>query len=143
MRDPTAECDQTLTDCASPAEATALSDRQRPQVRLPDANSGAGARTQLLAQEQARVIAAAIPAAERTSRFYQPFEGGVILRDNEPWWGFFWCGGLYLPNGAERAQRAVLERDHLEALRGNDWLDRARLRFEITDAGSAALAEPR
>ena len=81
-----------------------------------------------------------LPMGEAYPVLFQPFDGAVILRGGQDWWGPFHCCGVYLANGAEQAQRAMIERDHLEALRRNDWLERARVRFELTDAGRAALA---
>lgn len=98
------------------------------------------ARAERLANEQARIVVAAIGETEQRSRFYQPFEGAVILRDGKPWWGFFFCCGVFMPNGAQAAHRAIIEREHLEALRRNDWLDRLRVHFELTDKGRQALA---
>ena len=75
------------------------------------------------------------------SRWFQPFEGATILCDGEPYWGAYHCAGVFLKDAdlCRRAQHVLIERDHAEALRRNDWMDRQRLTFEITEYGSEAL----
>jgi hypothetical protein len=74
-------------------------------------------------------------------RFYQAAPGLTIDRDGEAWWGTYHCDGIYLanPDLCRRAQRNSIERDHLEALRRNDWIDRRSLQFEVTERGRQEL----
>lgn len=87
---------------------------------------------QLLAQDQPPVwdgidesdFVAQTPPEDGPSitapRFFQPFDGAVILRDGEePWWGGGYVDGIYYGSigAAERAQCITLERAHIDALR--------------------------
>lgn len=83
-------------------------------------------------------------AQKPAPRFYQPAPGMAIIdvTTGEVYWGPFHCCSVYVANGAEHAHRVLIARMHLEALRENDHRDRAKLRFELTDAGRAALATP-
>ncbi|HEY2377608.1 MAG TPA: hypothetical protein VGH98_16635 [Gemmatimonadaceae bacterium] len=105
--------------------------------------AAASARAQRLAFDQARICVAAIPPAVHQSPFYQPFDGAVIFRDGQPWWGMFYAAGVYVADAetARRAQRHLIEIDHRQALRENDYRDRCALRFAVTEQGRSALAE--
>jgi hypothetical protein len=107
------------------------------------AMAATAARTQRLAYDQARTCVAAIPSAARQSTFYQPFDGAVILRNGQPWWGMFYAAGVYLADAetARQAHRHLIEIDHRQALRENDYCDRCALRFAVTEQGRSALAE--
>jgi hypothetical protein len=70
-----------------------------------------------------------------------PFEGAVILKNGEPYCGAYYAAGVYLADAetCRRAQKHLLEIDHRQALRENDWRDKNVLTFDITDYGLAAI----
>lgn len=76
-------------------------------------------------------------------RLYQSAVSLTIIEANsgDPYWGTYHCAGVYIadPDLCKRAQRALIERDHLEALRRNDWMDRQELTYAVTETGRAAL----
>ena len=92
------------------------------------------------AAQQLRAYAAAERAAAASPIPWQPFVGGVILKESSPYWGPFHCCGVYVATGAEHAHRVLIARAHLEALRENDYRDRQRLTFELTERARTELA---
>jgi hypothetical protein len=117
-------------------------------------------RTQRKAFEQAQllrpVVRHAIAEREQCAaarpRLYQPFAGACIVdvTTGEPYWseqGGPYVEGLYFASigAAERARYNAIERAHRAAVREDDYRTRQAaeraVRWELTDAGRAALSE--